>query len=246
MIDDDLTRFMDRSAAATSPRALWNAALDFLHGRGVRMVSYHHFSADGGARQQIATDGFPEDWVCHYIKDELYRVDPIPEIAAQSMRPFRWSEVGTLATLARRQQAYLEEMRDWKLGDGLAFQVYGPGLRNGYVGLGFGTEPVPVDAKMITQFQFAAQIAHQRYCEMTDAHRHAPRYDLSPREREILTWIAKGKSNAAISSILSISPHTVDTHLRRIYDKLDVADRTSAAIVGLGSSLIHADMHPFP
>lgn len=160
-------------------------------------------------------------------------------------RPFRWSDVGSLVPLARKQQKYLEELNDWKLGDGLAIQVFGPGLRNGYVGLGFGAEPVPVDPRVVTQLQMAAQIAHQRYCEMTDD-AHVPRPDLSSREREVLTWIARGKSNSVISDILNISPHTVDTHLRKIYDKLGVTDRTSAAIAGLGSSLIQPDVKRLP
>ena len=53
---------------------------------------------------------------------------------------------------------------------------------------------------------------------------------LSERETEILTWVAKGKSNTDIGAILQISPHTVGTYLRRILSKLDVSSRTTAAV----------------
>ena len=53
---------------------------------------------------------------------------------------------------------------------------------------------------------------------------------LSQREVEVLTWVARGKSNGAIADILGISIHTVDTHVRRIMSKLDVASRTTAAV----------------
>lgn len=54
--------------------------------------------------------------------------------------------------------------------------------------------------------------------------------ELTDREREILTLIARGKSNAAIAEELTISLKTVRNHVSNIYSKLQVADRTQAAI----------------
>lgn len=54
--------------------------------------------------------------------------------------------------------------------------------------------------------------------------------DLTRREREILVLIARGESNAAIAEQLSISLKTVRNHVSNIYSKLQVADRTQAAI----------------
>ena len=53
---------------------------------------------------------------------------------------------------------------------------------------------------------------------------------LTRREIEILTWIARGKSNVDIAQILGISPHTVDTYCRRVMAKLDTSSRTTAAV----------------
>jgi len=58
-------------------------------------------------------------------------------------------------------------------------------------------------------------------------------FNLTERESEVLTWLAKGKSNAEIAIILSISPHTINAHLAQIFKKLNVENRTSAAIVAL-------------
>jgi DNA-binding CsgD family transcriptional regulator len=52
-----------------------------------------------------------------------------------------------------------------------------------------------------------------------------PRAKLSPREREIVRLITNGLPNKAIAAVLDISPWTVATHLRRIYDKLGVSSR---------------------
>ncbi len=54
--------------------------------------------------------------------------------------------------------------------------------------------------------------------------------DLTEREIEVLRRIAKGETNTEISDILSISPHTVKSHVIHIFNKLGVNDRTQAAV----------------
>lgn len=51
---------------------------------------------------------------------------------------------------------------------------------------------------------------------------------LTPRECEILDMLASGQSNKELARTLAISPHTVKTHLARIYEKLDVERRVQA------------------
>ena len=56
---------------------------------------------------------------------------------------------------------------------------------------------------------------------------------LTRREADVLTWLAEGKANAAIGTILGISARTVDKHLEHIYQKLGVEGRTAAVAVAL-------------
>jgi ATP/maltotriose-dependent transcriptional regulator MalT len=51
---------------------------------------------------------------------------------------------------------------------------------------------------------------------------------LSGRERDVMRLVANGLSNRAIGDTLFISEETVKTHLRRIYEKLEVSSRTQA------------------
>jgi DNA-binding CsgD family transcriptional regulator len=54
-------------------------------------------------------------------------------------------------------------------------------------------------------------------------------HDLTPRELEVLFWLARGKSNAEIAAILDLKTATVGKHLERIYPKLGVENRLAAA-----------------
>jgi DNA-binding CsgD family transcriptional regulator len=51
---------------------------------------------------------------------------------------------------------------------------------------------------------------------------------LTPREAEVLGWVARGNTNKQVAAILCVSPHTVRTQLASVFEKLDVHTRTAA------------------
>ena len=53
-------------------------------------------------------------------------------------------------------------------------------------------------------------------------------HPLTPREGEVLKWIAAGKRNDEIAAIFDRSPRTVQKHVQNILDKLGVETRTAA------------------
>jgi DNA-binding CsgD family transcriptional regulator len=57
---------------------------------------------------------------------------------------------------------------------------------------------------------------------------------LTPRESEILAWVARGKTNPEIAQILWIAPTTVRRHLEHVYAKLGIHMRTAAVTRCLG------------
>jgi DNA-binding NarL/FixJ family response regulator len=62
---------------------------------------------------------------------------------------------------------------------------------------------------------------------------------LSKREREILQKIANGATTKEVASDLGISPHTVKTHLERIFEKLGANDRAQAVAIAIRTGLVH-------
>ena len=229
-------------ATAESANMLWVHVRDFLRRNGVNRISYHHQAGalSGPAQAEnvtIIAQGFPQKWLCDYVDEELFTIDPITETDRSAPGPFAWDQIDQIMRLTPAQTDYLSRMRAAGVSNGLAFQVYGPAMRNAYVGLGFAGDLPTLGSKDLLQMQCIAQAGHLRFCELTrDQSQAVPM--LSEREREVLHWIARGKSNGVISTILGVSPHTVDTMVRRLYAKLDVSDRTTAAIRGVGAGLV--------
>ena len=61
---------------------------------------------------------------------------------------------------------------------------------------------------------------------------------LSPREGEVLKFLAEGLSAPQIAAELHLSPSTIKTHLQRLYERLEVSDRAAAVAEGMRRGLI--------
>ena len=66
-----------------------------------------------------------------------------------------------------------------------------------------------------------------------------PDSSLSPRERQVLELVAKGKSNREIAATLGITEATVKCHVSVILSRLNASDRTQAVMTALQRGLIH-------
>jgi two-component system NarL family response regulator len=65
---------------------------------------------------------------------------------------------------------------------------------------------------------------------------------LTQREQEILVLIATGKTNQEIAEILHIATGTVRVHVHAILQKLEVRDRTQAAVLAIQKGLVAAEL----
>jgi DNA-binding CsgD family transcriptional regulator/tetratricopeptide (TPR) repeat protein len=80
--------------------------------------------------------------------------------------------------------------------------------------------------------------APRRSADQPAASASADRYGLTAREREVLTLLAEGLTNAQLASRLYISTHTANVHVSRILMKLGVPNRTQAASLAWSQGLV--------
>ncbi len=226
--------------AAETSETLWVLLRDYFRDSEVRRLSYIHLpplGAPDDRRIEAESAGFPTNLIERYISDRLYRDNPILALAHRRAEPVYWDEVESIA-LTPREAAFIADLHKVGLRYGVGIPVFGPDGRQGQYGLGFVDGVRRLAPEVLNDHRLACQVGHMRYCALIRP-TLGPLPALSERETEVLAWVARGKSNGMIGEILAISPNTVDAHLRRIYLKLGVFDRLSAAVRGIGVGLIH-------
>jgi DNA-binding NarL/FixJ family response regulator len=78
----------------------------------------------------------------------------------------------------------------------------------------------------------------RRLRDAAPAVKEALTVELSERELDVLSLIARGHDNSGIAEQLSISPHTVKTHVSAILEKLGVENRIQAAVRAIRAGLV--------
>lgn len=207
---------------------------------GFARMSYHFVPAFGSqtARSLIlAQHGFPQEWLDLYAQEEFRRHDPVPNHIMQAGVTMSWQRAIAEQKLTAGQQDFVEQMRRHGLLHGIGVPLFGAKGKEAYSAFGLDRAIGPADEPLIRRAEAMAQIAHRRTVELVLG-QEARTVRLSPRERDVLHWIARGKSNADIATILGISAGTVDTFVRRLFAKLDVSDRVAAIVEGLRGGLV--------
>jgi DNA-binding NarL/FixJ family response regulator len=85
----------------------------------------------------------------------------------------------------------------------------------------------------ITAFQRQQQQARTDFKPNFDSHEPLCVLGITPRVAEVLLWVAQGKTNSDIASILGVSESTVKKHVQEIFEKLGVETRSAAALRAL-------------
>jgi DNA-binding CsgD family transcriptional regulator len=235
-MDDVLRQIVEAQSLA----ALWRNAVRIAQSHGFGGLIYYLVRPVSGLPAMAPIHyGISQNIAEVYLSQEFARLDTVPRYVLAAGRPMRWSEVIRNVEMTSEERQFQARNQAAGLGDGISLPCYGPKFCNAQVGLTEFGDTVDFSESSLHYLHCVAQATHLRICGFINAEMPVNRR-LSEREKEILLWVARGKSNAVIADLLAISSGTVDTYMRRIYQKLDVADRTSAAVKGVGLGLIAA------
>lgn len=180
--------------------------------------------------------GFPDEWMEIYLEGGAQIDDPMPDLVMRRGKVMTWEDAINGAKLTPAQKAFFKLARENGLTAGLGFPLWGARGQNAFVAIGLPDASVTIPLGTLRTVHTMLLAAHQKIVELSSG--DIPEPTLSEREREVLTWVAKGKSNNDIGTIIAISPETVATYMRRIYAKLDCNDRIGAVIKALRNGLI--------
>ena len=193
-------------------------------------------SADPHFGRIMTSFNLPPLWQAYY-KSKGRLADPFPAIALKRQAAFSATELPEGYDFSDEGAGYISRLQEWNMQVGVAAVAYGPGARSGFMYVCPARSNYVPSLDDIEKVRIIVQMSYLRYRELL-REEDERRPTLSNRELEVLELIAGGKSNGVIAEILEISAATVDTHVRRIYAKLVVADRTSAVVEAVCRGII--------
>ncbi|WP_411816613.1 helix-turn-helix transcriptional regulator [Hyphococcus sp. DH-69] len=236
---DDIDTFIQDTLYITERTALRRYFIDFMKKYGFDMISYHYV-ADNFRKIPIETafpiNTLPSWWNETYIESDYFEIDPVAEEARKNPLPFYIPDIAKRSDLTPAQKAFLDDLDTAGIHNSIAVPVYARLGEIAHFCLGkHGAKEVKLSLAELLEIQAICQHMHIRFNEISKK-RPAPK--LSVREVQVLELIARGKSNTAISKDLGVSPNTIDTLVRRCFEKLGVTSRVEAALAGVGQGLI--------
>lgn len=178
---------------------------------------------------------YPDDWMSHYVEQGYVETDAARRQCLVARGPFLWSSL--VERLPRHETRIFDEARAAGVRDGIGIGLHGPLGESMGVGVASSTGGADPGRHLQTIHLLAVQF-NQAYDTLTFPAKARPDPHLTPREREVLLWAARGKSAWAIGEILNISENSVEWHLKNVFRKLDADTRITAVVKALHRGLI--------
>jgi len=190
-----------------------------------------------GVNPVILAESTPPGFRDCYIEERFYLADHIAAHASVTYEPFRFSEAPFRPTQAPESKRFMQALDTFGMGKGLVVPLGRSANVPACVWLAGENPHLDDDVKQAIQLiaLFAASVARV----LSRPPDTGPRpCNLTLREREVLTWVAQGKSAWQISEILNIAKRTVDEHTKNAVRKLDALNRTHAVAIALRDQVI--------
>lgn len=188
---------------------------------------------------------YPSDWSNHYLEEHFGRADRILQVSLKEHMPFNWDSSGVLfdASAGTDNDIKGEKAESTPEGEGMLFGITVPihivGAFPGAVNV-VGSKR-QVDAAAEHSIHLMSVYLHDAALRLAKKEKRVmrPLIKLTKRERECLQWVAVGKTDWEIASILSIAERTVHNHIEGAKAKLEVNSRVQAVVKAFLSNLIY-------
>lgn len=227
--------FIERLQNARTYEEVKSAVLSELAWYGLNFVTSWSLPGPGETLEaSIALNTRPADFTEHYDEQRYVDRDPLVTELRRSIAPFTWSDVRTTRQLNKAERHIMDEPKEFGASDGIIIPIVS---MTGSIGLFSPCGPTP---NLSERARAALEIigiysyhALQRMLVQERREQRERNIPLTPREREIMKWVATGKTDDEIAEILTIGHETVTTHVENAKRKLNATRRTYAVVQAL-------------
>ncbi len=183
------------------------------------------------ASKNWAATSYPAKWQQLYVEKGYLSRNPVRQQAAISSVPFLWS--GLEKSLKKPEREIFVDCRECGMQDGYVVPVHGAWGQA--VAIGFACqslEAIRNPGKSALQL-LAYKLHHLFDLAVADTH-----IRITQREKQVLILLAQGAHTTTIGNKLMIADNSVEWHLKNIYRKLQVNNRTAAVVKAIQLGLL--------
>jgi LuxR family quorum sensing-dependent transcriptional regulator len=222
--------FVQRLQGLTDYEEISAAIMEELERFGFACVTSFTIPGPGcRLKDGIWLNNRPAEYVDRYAEKNYVIHDPIVKELRRTMKPYSWGDVRQGRDLKKSERTIIDEGREFGAHDGLVIPIV---TLSGSMAL---FSPCGRDPDLSPRARAALEIIgiyshHALTRALVQRQRDVTHTPLTPREREIMQWVAIGKTDEEIADILSISTTTVTSHVENAKGKLDAFRRTYAVV----------------
>ncbi len=184
----------------------------------------------------LLANNLPAGWLELYSERNYLHADPSIRHCRQMLRPYRWFKEAPYDPEHEPEAVeVVQRALDFGLADGVVIPVASLDSRLGHVWIGGKSLDLP--ARNLPSLHLMALYAFERVQRLDlKVENAAPK--LTPRESEVLTWIALGKSAWEIGEILKLTKRTIHAHVTSARRKLNAVNGVQAVAIALRNRMI--------
>ncbi|MFK4259382.1 helix-turn-helix transcriptional regulator [Agrobacterium tumefaciens] len=240
MKNQDIYEFMERCDSQKSVTHLFSDFGTVVGNRGFHSYIYTGLPAVGAdVKHYVVKNAWPPGWSEQFEVRNYFADDPVSRWSLSRSKPFTWKTAREETKATARTKEIQQEADRYRLCDGIVFPMFDPNSWQSVISL--ATD----DKGGLAKENIGDLYLLSSYCAMTANHllRSAEQADhrLTDREKEILQWVSRGKTDSEIAIILRMSAGSVTQRLIRIRQILDVTNRPQTVSQAIRLGLINAD-----
>ena len=231
----DALQFIDAVGRHKTASGVLESMANTLNGLGIDLFCMNVLADPKQQFEEVVlASKLPPDWLDLYIANGYVDHDPSLRHGKRVVHPYDWKDAPFDSAHEPRMLEVVQRARDFGIENGFVVPIPGPAGNVGNVWMGGHNIEIPDCHK--PSLHLMALYAFAQVQRLTGKVRQTGM--LSNREREILTWIAAGRSVAEISELLGLSGRTIEWHVQRSIEKLGARTRTNAVAIALREGII--------
>ncbi|KUM28232.1 LuxR family transcriptional regulator [Mesorhizobium loti] len=233
----ELGRFLDQADDIVKPEKLFGLVCDFALNFDCQWIAYGSLPSKC-LKPVRGMLNYPDEWQQRYLEMRYDKIDPIFRTSRNRTGAFRWSDVYNDSRTTEDERRVFDEAAAFGLKSGISVPLHRPDGSLAVVSFAH-VHDREFEHITITYLELVALHFHLRIADFTNSNDAEEPVRLSLREKECISWVARGKSSWEIGKILHISDNTVNFHIKNVLKKLDSSNRTLAAIKASNIGIIN-------